>query len=149
MALIVKDRVKETTATTGTGAYTLDGASIGYQSFLVIGDANTTYYTVTDGTNWEVGLGTYTSSGSTLSRDLILESSNGGSAVNWSAGTKDIFVTYPAERSVLGSTATLVLPDPGANGNVLTSDGTNWTSAVASGGGVSLAEVRKVTSLRL
>jgi hypothetical protein len=100
MAFIVKDRVKETTATTGTGTLTLDGAATGFQAFSVIGDGNTTFYTITDGTSWEVGIGTYTSSGTTLSRDTILESSNAGSAVNWSAGSKDVFCTYPAERSV-------------------------------------------------
>jgi len=102
MALVVKDRVKETTTTTGTGTYTLAGASTGFQSFSVIGNGNTTYYTVTDNVNWEVGIGTYTSSGTTLSRDTILASSNSGNAVNWGAGTKDVFVTYPAERSVSG-----------------------------------------------
>lgn len=100
MPLVLKDRVKETTTTTGTGTYTLAGAATGFQSFSVIGNANTTYYTVTDGTNWEVGIGTYTSSGTTLSRDTILESSNSGNAVNWGAGTKEVFVTYPAERAV-------------------------------------------------
>jgi hypothetical protein len=100
MALVVKDRVKETTTTTGTGTYTLAGASTGFQSFSVIGNGNTTYYTVTDNTNWEVGIGTYTSSGTTLSRDTILASSNAGGAVNWSVGSKDVFVTYPAERAV-------------------------------------------------
>ena len=100
MPLVLKDRVKETTTTTSTGAYTLAGAVTGYQSFSVIGDGNTTYYAVTNGTDWEVGIGTYTSSGTTLSRDTILESSNSGNAVNWGAGTKDIFVTYPAERSM-------------------------------------------------
>jgi len=100
MALVVKDRVKETSTTTGTGTFTLAGASTGFQSFSVIGDGNTTYYTITDGTNFEVGIGTYTSSGTTLSRDTILESSNSGNAVNWGAGSKDVFVTYPAERSV-------------------------------------------------
>jgi hypothetical protein len=102
MALVVKDRVKETTTTTGTGTLTLAGAADGFQSFSVIGDGNTTYYAITDGTDWEVGLGTYTSSGTTLSRDTILESSNSGSAVNWGAGDKEVFVTYPAERSVVG-----------------------------------------------
>jgi hypothetical protein len=101
MALIVKDRVKETTTTTSTGTYTLAGAVTGFQSFAVVGNGNSTYYTVTDGTNWEVGVGTYTSSGTTLSRDTILASSNSGSAVNWGAGSKDVFLTYPAERSVL------------------------------------------------
>lgn len=100
MALIVKDRVKETTATTGTGTLTLAGAADGFQAFSVIGDGNTTYYAITDGTDWEVGIGTYTLSGTTLSRDTILESSNSGSAVNWGAGNKDVFVTYPAEKSV-------------------------------------------------
>lgn len=100
MALVLKDRVKETTTTTGTGTYTLAGAVTGYQSFSAIGNANTTLYTVTDGTNWEVGLGTYTSSGTTLSRDTILESSSSGTAVDWGVGVKEVFVTYPAESAV-------------------------------------------------
>ena len=101
MAFVVKDRVKETSTTTGTGTFTLAGASPGFQSFSVIGNGNSTYYTITDGTDWEVGIGTYTSSGTTLSRDTILESSNSGNAVNWGAGPKDVFCTYPAERSVM------------------------------------------------
>lgn len=110
MALVVKDRVKETTNTTGTGTVTLSGASTGFQSFSVVGDGNTTYYAIVDSANaeWEVGVGTYTASGTTLSRDTILESSNAGSAVNLQAGTKEVFVTYPAEKSVntddIGST---------------------------------------------
>jgi hypothetical protein len=102
MALVVKDRVKETTATTGTGTITLAGASQGFQSFSVIGNGNTTYYTIVDPStgDWEVGVGTYTSSGTTLSRTTVLESSNAGSLVPFGAGTKDVFVTYPAERSV-------------------------------------------------
>jgi hypothetical protein len=115
MALVVKDRVQETSTTTGTGTYTLAGAVTGYQSFSVIGNANKTYYAATDGTDWEVGIGTYTSSGTTLSRDSILESSNAGSAVNWGAGTKNIFVSWPADAATLnwattatsGSTTTL------------------------------------------
>lgn len=101
MPLVVKDRVKETTTTTGTGTVTLAGAETGYQSFSVIGDANTTYYAIVAQTpgQWEVGIGTYTASGTTLSRDTILASSNAGSAVNFSAGTKDVFVTYPADKS--------------------------------------------------
>ncbi len=102
MALVVKDRVKETTTTTGTGTITLAGAVLGFQAFSVIGDGNSTYYTIQDSTagTFEVGIGTYTLSGTTLSRDTILESSNSGSAVNFGAGSKDVFVTYPAERSV-------------------------------------------------
>ena len=104
MALVVKDRVKETTTTTGTGTITLNGAATGYQSFSVIGDGNTTYYTIANPVSgeWEVGIGTYTASGTTLSRDTVLESSNGGSLVNFTATPNDVFVTYPAERSVIG-----------------------------------------------
>jgi len=102
MALVVKDRVRETTTTTGTGTITLGGAATGFQSFSVIGNANTTFYTIqlANTNEWEVGIGTYTLSGTTLSRDTILESSNSGSAVNFSAGSKDVFVTYPAEKAI-------------------------------------------------
>jgi len=75
MALVIKDRVKETTTTTGTGTLTLAGALSGFDSFAEIGDGNTTYYSCTDGTDFEVGIGTYTASGTTLSRDSVLESS--------------------------------------------------------------------------
>jgi hypothetical protein len=100
MAFVVKDRVKVTSTTTGTGTFTLGSAVEGFQDFSVIGDGNSTFYTITDGVDFEVGIGTFTSSGTTLSRDTILESSNSGSAVNWAAGEKDVFVTYPAEKSV-------------------------------------------------
>lgn len=103
MALILADRVKETTSTTGTGAVTLDGASVGFQSFAAIGNGNQTFYTIAGGSQWEVGIGTYTASGTTLSRDTILSSSNSGAAVNFSAGVKDVFVTYPSEYSALGA----------------------------------------------
>jgi len=108
MAFVLADRVKETTTTTGTGTVTLLGASTGFQSFAVIGNGNTTYYTIAgQGTSeWEVGVGTYTSSGTTLARTTILASSNSGSAVNFSAGTKDVFVTYPAEYSVTNNPPT-------------------------------------------
>ena len=98
MAFVVADRVKETTTTTGTGTVTLAGASTGYQSFSAIGNGNQTYYTIAgQGTSeWEVGIGTYTSSGTTLSRTTVLSSSNSGSLVNFSAGTKDVFCDYPA-----------------------------------------------------
>ena len=104
MALVVKDRVKSSTTTTGTGTITLGAAAIGFQAFSVIGDGNTTYYTIVDTVNgtWEVGIGTYTSSGTTLSRDTVLDSSNSGSLVSFAAGSKDVFVAYPAERAVIG-----------------------------------------------
>lgn len=102
MAFVVKDRVKVTSNTTGTGTLTLGATSAGYQGFSAIGDGNTTYYTITDITSgdWEVGIGVYTSSGTTLSRDTVLDSSNSGNLVNFGAGDKDVFVTYPAPRSV-------------------------------------------------
>jgi hypothetical protein len=98
MAFVLADRVKETTTTTGTGTVTLLGASTGFQSFSAIGNTNTTYYTIAGQTTseWEVGIGTYTSSGTTLARTTVISSSNSGSLVNFSAGTKDVFVTYPA-----------------------------------------------------
>lgn len=104
MALVLADRVRETTTTAGTGTVTLAGAVTGFQSFSAVGNGNTTYYTIAgQGTSeWEVGIGTYTSSGTTLSRDSVLASSNSGSKVNFSAGTKDVFVTYPSGRSVIG-----------------------------------------------
>jgi hypothetical protein len=102
MAFVLADRVKETTTTTGTGTVTLAGAATGYQSFSAIGNGNSTYYCIAGqtGSEWEVGIGTYTSSGTTLSRDTVLSSSNSGSLVSFSSGTKDVFVTYPASRSV-------------------------------------------------
>lgn len=104
MAFVLADRVRETTTTTGTGTVTLAGAVTGFQTFAAIGNGNTTYYTIAGiGTSeWEVGIGTYTSSGTTLSRTTILASSNSGSAVNFSAGTKDVFCDYPAGRAVIG-----------------------------------------------
>jgi hypothetical protein len=100
MALIVKDRVQETSTTTGTGTLTLAGAVTGFQSFSVIGNANTTYYAIVMDSSFEIGIGTYTSSGTTLSRTTVLESSNAGSLVNFSAGTKSVFCTYPAEQGL-------------------------------------------------
>jgi hypothetical protein len=101
MALVVADRVQETTNTTGTGTYTLAGAKTGFQSFAAVGDNNTTYYACTDGTDYEVGIGTYTATGTTLARTTIIESSNSDAAVNWGAGEKDIFVTLPASKATV------------------------------------------------
>jgi hypothetical protein len=100
MALVLADRVQETTTTTGTGTVTLAGAASGFQSFAAVGDGNSTYYTIAGGAEWEVGIGTYTASGTTLSRTTVLSSSNSGSLVNLSAGTKSVFVTYPASVAV-------------------------------------------------
>lgn len=102
MALIVKDRVQELSTTVGTGTLTLGGAVLGFQSFAAIGDGNTTYYAINDPItgDFEVGIGIYTSSGTTLSRDTVLSSSNGGSLVSFVAGSKNVFCTYPSERAV-------------------------------------------------
>jgi hypothetical protein len=134
MPLVLADRVQETTTTTGTGTVTLAGPVSGYQSFAVVGDANTTYYTITSGNNWEGGVGTYTSSGTTLSRDTVLSSSAAGAKITL-AGTSTVFVTLPSERAVTsGGNIDLVLPTPGTVGNLLVSDGTVWVSQVPSSG---------------
>jgi len=121
MALVLADRVKETTTTTGTGMVTLLGASTGFQSFAIIGNANTTYYTIAGqtGNQWEVGIGTYGASGTTLSRTTVLSNSAGTqpSALDFSAGTKDVFVTYPASYAVAATNV-------GTSGQVLVSNGT-------------------------
>lgn len=110
MALVIADRVLETTTTAGSGTITLAGAKPGYQSFSAIGNGNTTYYTIAlqNGAEWEVGIGTYTASGTTLSRDTVLSSSANGAKVTFSAGTKDVFVDYPAEKAIF----------PGTSGNI-------------------------------
>ena len=102
MALVLKDRVKETSTTAGTGTITLAGAVAGFQSFSAVGNGNSTYYAIVDPVAgaWEVGIGTYTSSGTTLSRTTVLSSSNSGSLVSFAANSKDVFVTYPSERAV-------------------------------------------------
>ena len=102
MALQLKDRVLETASAPGTGTVTLLGASLGYQSFnTALTSGSTTYYTIADlgGANWEVGLGTFTSPNQ-LVRNTVYSSSNGGSTVNFSTGTQNVFITYPAEQSV-------------------------------------------------
>ena len=124
MALIVKDRIKESSVTSGTGTITLAGATDGFQSFSVIGDGNTTYYAIINGNDWEVGKGTYTASGTTLSRDTILESSNSGSAINLS-GSSDVFVTYPAEKAVYqGDEDVVSVPHIEANNGIIAHNST-------------------------
>lgn len=132
MAFVVADRVQETTTTTGTGTVTLLGAVTGFQSFSVVGDGNTTFYTIADqsGSNWEVGIGTYTASGTTLARTTVLSSSNSGNLVNFGAGTKNVFVTYPAGRSVYGLTA-------GTGISITAGNGTTTIAATGGGGGSS------------
>ena len=104
MALVIKDRVKETTTTTGTGAISLGGAASNFVTFSsVLSNADTTYYAIVDTTNteFEVGLGTYASSGNTITRTTVLASSNSGSAVDLQAGTKSIFCAFPADKAVV------------------------------------------------
>lgn len=136
MALVVFDRVKETTTTTGDGTVVLAGAATGYQSFAVVGNANTTYYTIAaqTGSEWEVGIGTYYTGNTSLARTTILASSSSNAAVSFSAGTKDVFISYPAEKAVYANNSP-------ASGYVLTGngDGVPPTWQATSGGGLSTA----------
>jgi hypothetical protein len=121
MALVVKDRVKVTTATTGTGTLTLGSAVAGFQAFSsVLSNADTTYYAIFESSTgaFEVGLGTYASPANTLARTTVLESSNAGSAINLTAGDADVFVTQPAEKAVYLD----------ADGYIFVSDGRNLTN---------------------
>ena len=148
MAFVIADRVRETTTSFGTGSVTLAGAYTSFQTFSsAIGNGNNTYYTIASATSgeWEVGIGTYSLAGNSLSRDTVLASSASGAKVGFSVGTKDVFVTQPAERSLLinstsnglfgggtaftnngvayaNSTSTL------ATGSALTFDGTNFAT---------------------
>jgi hypothetical protein len=137
MALVVKDRVRVTSATIGTGTFTLGAAVNSFQNFSVIGDGNTTYYAIVDSASgdFEVGLGTFTASGTTLSRDTILESSNAGAAVNFGAGTKDVFVTYPAEKAVFFDSADAVnIDNLKFDGNTISTTDSNGNLTVAPNG---------------
>jgi hypothetical protein len=99
MALVIADRVRETSTTTGTGTLTLDGAVSGYQTFsTAIGNTNTCYYTITLGSAWEIGIGTV--SAGQLARTTVLKSSNSGAAVDFGAGAKDVFATYAGDKAV-------------------------------------------------
>ena len=104
MALVINDRVKETSTTTGTGTFSLAGAATGFETFVAgIATTNTTYYTIFNQgtTEWEVGLGTVTdATPDTLSRDTIISSSNSDSAVDFAGGTKDVFCTLPASKAI-------------------------------------------------
>lgn len=100
MALVLLDRVQQTGTANTTVSFTLSGTVTGFQSFSVVGNTNTTYYSAFDASgNWEVGVGTYSTTGPTLTRTTILSSSSSGSAVTFS-GTVNVFVTYPSSRSV-------------------------------------------------
>jgi hypothetical protein len=101
MSLALADRVRQTTTSTGTGTITLDGSVVGFQSFAIIGNGNTTYYTISGGAQWEVGIGTYSSG--TLARTTVISSST-GSKLDLAAGTKDVFVTLPASVAVTSGT---------------------------------------------
>ncbi|MDB4396402.1 tail fiber domain-containing protein [bacterium] len=105
MAFIIKDRVKEGTVTTGTGAFALGGAASTFEAFnSYMSNGDTAYYAVVHTSSgvdeWEIGLGTW-NTGNTLTRTTILSSSNSGNAVSFASGTKDIFMTYPADRAVI------------------------------------------------
>jgi cytoskeletal protein CcmA (bactofilin family) len=103
MALTIADRVRETTTTTGTGTITLGGAVANFETFTAnLSDGDTTYYAIVDATNsdFEVGLGTFASSGTTLARTTVIASSNSNSAVDLSSGSKDVFITLPASKMV-------------------------------------------------
>jgi len=139
MALIVNDRVKETTTTTGTGDITFAGAATGFETFAAgIGNSNTTYYCITlpGSAEFEVGLGTLSGDSSTMARTTIISSSNSDSAVNFSAGTKDVFCTLPASKALIkdanGALASTTMSGAlDLNGNELVLDADGDTSITA------------------
>jgi len=124
VALVIADRVRETTTTTGTGTITLGGAVTNFETFTAnLSNSDTTYYSIVDNTNgaFEVGLGTFTASGTTLARTTIIASSNSNSAVDFGAGTKDVFITIPASKMIVKDTNGNVSID----GDVTVADGSN------------------------
>ena len=126
MAFVLSDRIKETTTTTGTGTYTLGGAVSGFETFTAnLSNGDTTYYCCTDGTDFEVGLGTFASSGTTLARTTIISSSNSNNAVSWSSGTRDIFCTLPGSKALALN---------GDNSVTLTSDTSNPVIGITGSG---------------
>lgn len=134
MALVLADRVKETTTSTGTGTITLAGAATGYQSFSVIGNGNTTYYTISGGSEWEVGIGTYTASGTTLSRNTVLASSNANALVSFSAGTKEVICTYPAGKAIAAGTGNFTDQFDGTFSSGVVIDNLSGTGRISVGG---------------
>jgi cytoskeletal protein CcmA (bactofilin family) len=158
MALTIADRVRETTTTTGTGTITLGGAVGNFETFTAnLSDGDTTYYAIVDANNsdFEVGLGTFTASGTTLARTTVIASSNSNSAVNLSSGSKDVFITLPASKMVFqDASGNVTIPGDltvsgdditmGTNtsGNLLIADGTNFNS-IAVG---SLSEISTVAN---
>jgi len=162
MALVINDRVKETSTTTGTGTFDLNGAATGFETFVAgIGDTNTTYYCIFNQgtTEFEVGIGTVTDAATdTLSRDTVLSSSNSDNKVDFGSGTKDVFCTLPASKAVIEDAsnnvtlandltvgALLKMPD-NTSGKILVADGTSYEESamsgdatIASGGALTLA----------
>ena len=162
MALVINDRVKETSTTTGTGTFDLNGAATGFETFVAgIGDTNTTYYCIFNQgtTEFEVGIGTVTDAATdTLSRDTVLSSSNSDNKVDFGSGTKDVFCTLPASKAVIEDAsnnvtlandltvgALLKMPD-NTSGKILVADGTSYQESamsgdatIASGGALTLA----------
>jgi len=140
MAFVLVDRVQQTGTANTTVSFTLSGSVTGFQAFTVIGDGNTTYYAATDTSgNFEVGIGTYTLSTTTLARTTILASSNSGNAVTFS-GTVTVFVTYPAKRAVIGGEGYIENA-----GTVNTSSTINTSNNAISGGPVTIASGAVVT----
>jgi hypothetical protein len=150
MALILKDRVKVSTTTTGTGTLSLGAAEQGFQDFSSIGNGNTTYYTITNGADWEVGIGTYSSTGDTLTRDTVLDSSAGGAKVDFPAGAKEVFVVYPAAKQISdGSNISQLTNDAGFTtntGTVTSVDLTAGTGISVSGGPITGSGAITVTN---
>ncbi len=138
MPLVVADRIKETSTTSGTGTLTLAGAVSGFRSFADIGNGNTTYYAIVDSgaATWEVGIGTYTSSGTTLSRDTVLSNSSGTTTkINFSASSKEVFVTYPASKSVHEDASDVAYAQhlAASNGILLTNSTVNTSMTLPTG----------------
>ena len=147
MALVLKDRVKETTTTTGTGTITLAGAVVGYQTFSAIGDSNTTYYVIedADGAGWEVGIGTYTLSGTTLARTTVLASTNSNSQITLSSGTHTVFCGYPAGKSVVTDSPILVTPALGTPSALVATNATGTAASLTAGTATLATDATSIT----